>query len=78
MKNRITTLQVVRALAFFGVFTSHTNIKCFLSGGVWGVSVFFVLSGFLMVYSYYDSDRVKNANCITCIRFGVPKIRKLQ
>lgn len=45
-----TSLQALRAIAFFGVFLHHSDvgIKC----GAWGVSIFLVLSGFLMVYSH--------------------------
>ena len=50
-KGMIPSLQVLRAFAFLGVFTSHCHLS---SLGSWGASVFFVLSGFLMVYSYYD------------------------
>lgn len=49
---KLDSLQAVRALAFLGIFLSHTGIKYFGTTGTWGVSVFFVLSGFLMVYNY--------------------------
>ena len=74
---RIDSLQVVRALAFLGVFTSHSGITLFSPGGVWGVSVFFILSGFLMTYSYFYTDRLSECGVKCCINFGISKIRKL-
>ena len=77
MKNKIDSLQIIRALAFLGIFASHSDITVFSSGGAWGVSVFIVLSGFLMVYSYYGTARIKEHGFAYSIRFGVNKIRKL-
>ena len=61
---KIDSLQVVRALAFLGVFLNHA-IKTFpgevrayrfyTTGlGAWGVSVFLILSGFVMTYAYWE------------------------
>lgn len=77
MKNRINSLQVVRAFAFLGIFASHSNITIFSPGGAWGVSVFLILSGFLMIYSYYDTDRIDSDGVIYSIKFGINKIKKL-
>ncbi len=46
---RIDSLQSLRAIAFLAIFLSHCGIT---STGPVGVSVFLVLSGFLMMYSY--------------------------
>ena len=59
---RINSLQALRAIAFLSVFIFHAN-RSFLGDGVlydsfikslgrWGVSVFFVLSGFVMTYDH--------------------------
>lgn len=77
MKNKIDSLQVIRALAFLGIFTSHSGITMFSAGGAWGVSVFFILSGFLMVYSYYDTDRIKECGLRSGLKFGINKVKKL-
>ena len=45
-EEKIESLQVVRAIAFLCIFLSHCHIS---SPGPWGVSVFFALSGFLLV-----------------------------
>lgn len=45
--SKIISLQALRAIAFLGIFLSHTN--CFIQWPWLGVSTFFVLSGFLMV-----------------------------
>ncbi len=75
--NRIDSLQGIRALAFLGIFLFHSGDTVFSSGGAWGVSVFLILSGFLMVYSYYDSDRIDQHGFFYSIRFGIKKIRRL-
>ncbi len=77
MKNRINSLQVIRAFAFLGIFTSHSSIVAFSGGGAWGVSVFLILSGFLMFCSYGDTDRIKGNGIVYSIRFGIGKIKKL-
>lgn len=77
MKNRIDSLQAVRALAFLGIFMSHSGIRLFSAGGAWGVSVFLILSGFLMTYSYYGTERIRDSGLGFCVRFGIGKIRKL-
>ena len=33
---KLDSLQTIRALAFLGIFTSHTGIKAFGAGGPWG------------------------------------------
>lgn len=53
---RLNSLQGLRAVAFMGVFLGHCGIG---SGGGMGVSVFLVLSGFLMIYNYYQKDDMK-------------------
>ena len=49
----------------------------FSAGGAWGVSVFFILSGFLMFYSYDSKDRIKQYGIKYSIKFSVSKIKKL-
>lgn len=46
------SFQGLRAIAFFAIFVSHTGLGHLGCLGAWGVSVFFVLSGFLMMRSH--------------------------
>lgn len=62
------SFQAIKALAFLGIFASH---------GAWGVSVFFILSGFLMFYSYSDTDRITDYSIKYSMNFGVNKIKRL-
>lgn len=72
-REKIYSLQVIRAIAFIGIFTSHCGTS---ELGAWGVSVFLVLSGFLMVYSYYNKTIV-DVNYKNCLKFGIKKLKKL-
>ena len=80
-REKLNSLQALRALAFLGVFLGHTECIIFASTGSWGVSVFFVLSGFLMVYSHWDSnndsDGVLKVGVLSNLEFAVGKIRRL-
>ena len=71
---RIESLQILRAFAFLGIFASHCGIA---SPGIgsWGSSVFFALSGFLMVYRYLGKD----VDCTfkSCLLFSINKVSKL-
>ena len=53
-KQRIDSLQALRALAFLGIFLRHA--RCSVEWAMLGVSVVFVMSGFLMEYRYGQSD----------------------
>ena len=54
LKNsKIKSIQALRACAFLGIFASHLEI---FSLGAWGVSIFLVLSGFIMYYAYSNRD----------------------
>lgn len=69
---KLDTLQGLRAVAFFCVFLGHTGILEI--AGV-AVSIFFVLSGFLMTYNYYR-DLLSN-ELRSCFIFSTKKVRKL-
>ena len=71
------SLQVLRCFAFLGIFICHTGLNGFQSLGGWGVSVFIVLSGFLMTYNYWGKDRIKKISLIENIKFATKKISKL-
>ena len=69
---KIKSLQTVRAIAFLGIFTLHCEIGQY---GAWGVSVFVILSGFVMTYTYYE----RNIDYSLCnsFKFSMKKIHKL-
>lgn len=76
-KRIIQALQGLRAIAFIGVFLNHSigGMACL---GAAGVSVFFVLSGFLLAVSYWDRDPAAGKSAIMrSARFSWIKIRKL-
>lgn len=53
-KNKIDSFNILRAIAFMGIFMRHVEFK--MQWAALGVSVFFVLSGFLLTYQYVDRD----------------------
>ena len=77
-KQILLPLQGLRALAFISIFLSHTNVRVFAySGlGVWGVSVFLILSGFLMMVNYYQSDRITDCSMKGNFKFSIRKLSK--
>lgn len=71
-KGKLYSLQAVRALAFLGIFTCHAGLNQL---GAWGASVFLVLSGFLMVYTYYEKEIDTSPKGV--VVFAVKRIWKL-
>ncbi len=71
-KKKIPSLQIIRAFVFLGIFTSHCNAS---ELGAWGVSVFVILSGFVMFYSYCDKQI--DISIKGCYGFAIKKIKKL-
>jgi len=72
-KEKIVSLQALRALAFFGIFFSHA-----LRPTMWAtlsVSVFFVLSGFLMFIRY--SEKETTVSFKDNFRFALSKTGKM-
>lgn len=72
-KEKLISLQVLRAFAFLGIFTSHSRLNS--QFGAWGVSIFFILSGFLMIYNYID--RSISFSLKEGLFFSINKINKL-
>lgn len=52
--NKIESLETLRGIAFSGIFLLHIGFP--IQWATLGVSIFFVLSGFLLSYHYLDSS----------------------
>lgn len=74
MKSKLTGLNFVRAAACMGVFTFHCYISLL---GAWAVSVFVLLSGFLLVYNGIDNVDKFPRDVKGCARYSFNKIKKL-
>ena len=70
-KQKLISLQGVRGIAFLGVFLYHASI---IETGPWGVSVFVILSGFLMTYNYYDKKIEISLNRMVCFAKQIKQI----
>jgi len=74
MKTKLTSLNFIRAAACMGVFTFH----CYISHlGAWAVSVFIMMSGFLLVYNGLDRADSFPEGAKACAGYAFKKIRKL-
>ena len=76
-KNRIQTLESLRAFAFLGVFAHHTSLKIFEGAGAWGVSIFIMLSGFVLAINYLSKDKIPSTSCKYNLYFALNKIKKI-
>lgn len=71
--NQLNGLNVLRLIAFLDVFLCHV----LWAGGAYGVSLFFMMSGFLAVFHHLqdeDSDKPIVLQCITSLVKHVRKI----
>lgn len=73
-KEKLLSLQVLRALACLGIVLSHIGAVS-RSFGRSGVVIFFMLSGFVLTYNYFD--RELECSIKTNSLFAVNKIKKL-
>lgn len=65
------SVQALRAIAFIGILTFHCGFGVL---GTWGVSVFFVLSGFLMMYTSLVNNKPMPQSFVESLRFAKKKI----
>lgn len=73
MRKQIDSLQAARTIACLFVILNH----CYITRlGTNFVSVFIVLSGFLMGYSYFERP-APQLSPASCLRFSVKRIKKL-
>ena len=66
---KIKSLQALRTIAFLGIFLCHASCK--IEWATLGVSIFYVLSGYLMMKNYSDK-KIDNS-----FKFSINKIKKL-
>ena len=71
--DRMERIQGLRAVAFFGIFLSHGFGGRAEGLGAWGVSIFLILSGFLMEVSYLKKDETPQVSG----RFVWNKVKRL-
>ncbi len=69
---KINSLQGLRFAAFLMIFLWHAGLS---ETGELGVSIFFMLSGFLMYYSYSRKDL--DTSFKASFKFGIGKIKRL-
>lgn len=77
LPKRIDSLHGLRAGGFLAIFLSHT-VDGYASFGAAGVSIFLILSGFLLSYGYLQKDAALQHPSLACnLRFAVQKLKKL-
>lgn len=74
-KNRIDSLQILRAIGFLEIFLGHAGVSFFT--GAFGVSMFIVLSGFCVAINYLPRIDQQDVSVVGNIKFAVSKIKKL-
>ena len=74
MKRKIDSLQTLRFLACLSIFVHHCYLAQYIEYS--GVSVFFVMSGFLMYCNYIDREPM-SLSPLACTRFSIKKISRL-
>lgn len=71
---KIINIQALRACAFLGIFLSHANY--YFGWPAFGVSIFFVMSGYLMYYNHQKFDF--DISLMNCIKFSWASIQNIR
>ena len=74
-REKINSLQSLRALAFIGIFLQHAGAE-HIKWSSLGVSVFFVLSGFLLVISNYEREDTV-LSFLTNFKYSCRKVKNI-
>lgn len=75
-KPKLFGVHVLKGFAFCLVFAAHAG-NSFTDFGALAVSLFFSISGFLMVYNYYDSGKIQNTGIKANIIFAYKRVSSL-
>lgn len=73
-REKISSFDALRVAACFFVMSFHAYITLL---GYSGVSIFFVMSGFLCVYNYFGDGKTSKLGIGESLRFSLKKIKKL-
>lgn len=76
-RRQLPGLQVLRTVACAGVFLTHTLIDGLDALGSSAVTIFFMLSGFVLVYQYLGRHRLAEPSLVANVRFAVHKLWRL-
>lgn len=76
MRNKICSLEILRSIAFICVILHHTGIRT-LKLGAGGVSIFLIMSGFILIIGYFPGDRIREVSFKQNIRFAYSKVNRL-
>lgn len=75
MKNKLLSMDFLRGLACILVFITHVQLKYSYGFGAQGVSIFIILSGFLLAYNHADFTYPVSFKDATI--FAIRRIKKL-
>lgn len=74
-QKRLDRFTALKALCCLSVISFHCYV---LFNVVYiGIAVFFLTSGFLLTYNYYDKNTLDDVDLALCVRFSWKKIKKL-
>ena len=75
-QKRFNNFDSLKSIAYIFIILNHVGFK-YLKFGGFGVSVFLILSGFLLMNKYYDSKDMDNYSIKDSIGFAINKIKPL-
>ena len=77
MREKIDSISAIRGLACLGVFLAHLGFQFSDGVGKCCVSIFLLLSGFVMIYSYYGMNRISKVSIVDNVIFSYRKTKSL-